>query len=850
MKQTDNKPTADMRHKAEVYVAKLAKSKPRPEDVDTILHELLVHQVQLEMQSEELRRVQADLEASRAQYFDLFDLAPVGYVTVDEKGLILQANLTASALLGLPRGKLAGEQLNSVIHGDDRDIYYLMGCRLRETGAPQACELRMLKTGGTDFWARLEASATPAKTGGPVCRISISDISASKRKDEELRRSEENFRTVADFTYDWEYWVGADGTILYMSPSCERVSGYTREEFLSDNRLLAKIVHPEDAKNFHAHLEANFPPDSPGAGQAGSKYCNGIEFRIIKKDGSVVWIEHACQPVFGRDGASLGRRVSNRDVTAHKREEELLRISEARYHELVDSLEAGVVVHAPDTSVLMSNPRALELLGLSEDQMTGRLAMHPEWKFLHEDHTPLLVEDYPVNRAIAEKKAIKDLCLGIVRPVSKDIAWVSVNATTILDPHGDIHEVIISFVEVTKRKQAEEDLRRQIEIAEKLAVKAEAAARAKSDFIAVMSQELRGPLNVILGFAALLSDRLTDAEQKEFVGRISHGGNDLLAIVEAILDFSRLESGDLELDSAPFVLAETLESACFFIRESAEQKGLEFRCETAPGVPRFVVGDASRVHKILAVLLDNAVKFTAEGAVTLRVAPGVEGGRPFLDFIVEDTGPGIPPETIGLLFKPFTQADSTITRPYKGIGLGLAISRRLAEAMGGSLAVASAVGKGSTFTFRLPLDVSATLPAGVPADAAQPAAPAPAPVLVVENDAANSLLARKLLAALGYQAEFAANGREALEAFVPGKFVAILMDVMMPVMDGLEAARKIREVEASAGVRVPIIAATAAVMPGDREKCLDAGMDEFLAKPFTKEAFAAVLAGVTKGARG
>lgn len=713
MKQEDNALAAKMRRKAEVYVSKLAKSKPQPEDMDTILHELLVQQVQLEMQSEE------------------------------------------------------------------------------------------------------------------------------------LRRSEENFRTVADFTYDWEYWVGADGTILYMSPSCERVSGYTREEFLSDNRLLAKIVHPEDAKNFHAHLEANFPPDSPGAGQAGSKDCNGIEFRIIKKDGSVVWIDHACQPVFGRDGASLGRRVSNRDITAHKQEEELLRISEMRYHKLVDNLEAGVVVHAPDTSVVMSNARALELLGLSEDQMSGRLAMHPEWKFLHEDHTPLLLEEYPVNRAIAEKKAIKDLCLGIVRPVSKDIAWVSVNAATILDQHGDIHEIIISFVEVTKRKQAEEDLRRQMDVAEILAVKAETAARAKSDFIAVMSQELRGPLNVILGFAALLSDRLTDAEQKEYVGSISRGGNDLLAIVEAILDFSRLESGDLELDSAPFVLAETLESACFFVREFAEQKGLEFRCETAPGVPRFVVGDASCVHKILAALLDNAVKFTADGAVTLRVVPGVEGGQPFLDFIVEDTGPGIPPETIGRLFKPFTQADSTITRPFTGIGLGLAISQRLAEAMGGSLAVASTVGKGSVFTFRLPLDVGATLP-GSPPPAEEPPEPVAAPVLVVENDAANSLLARKLLASLGYQAEFAANGREALEAFVPGKFVAILMDVMMPVMDGLEAARKIREVEASAGVRVPIIAATAAVMPGDREKCLDAGMDEFLAKPFTKEAFAAVLAGVTK----
>jgi two-component system, sensor histidine kinase len=262
------------------------------------------------------------------------------------------------------------------------------------------------------------------------------------------------------------------------------------------------------------------------------------------------------------------------------------------------------------------------------------------------------------------------------------------------------------------------------------------------------------------------------------------------------------------------------------------------------------------------------VKFTSSGSVILRVAVAAEGDRPCLDFHVADTGIGMSSETVGILFEPFIQADMTMHRTFGGTGLGLAISKRLSEAMGGTLTVESAPGRGTTFTFRLPLKSPSggtSIPDGGMAAAPSHLSergenksalteqrpttqtggtPAGGPlVLVVEDDPDNSHLAGKMLEALGCRAEFAFNGQEAVEAFRPGKFHAILMDMQMPVLNGLAAAEKIRAIEAEAGSHVPIIALTANVMPGDKDRCLAAGMDDFLPKPFSKAALAARLDG-------
>jgi len=406
--------------------------------------------------------------------------------------------------------------------------------------------------------------------------------------------------------------------------------------------------------------------------------------------------------------------------------------------------------------------------------------------------------------------------------------------------HSD--RLLVAFHhDITKRKSMEAQLLDARN-------RAEAGNRAKSEFLAVMSHELRTPLNGVLGFIEILADTHLDREQREHLKTIEASGRHLLSIVNDILDFFSIEKGSLRIEAAMISTPALIETCCEITRQSTADKGLAFRCEIAPGVPETIVGDARRIRQILLNLLGNAAKFTVRGSVNLHIAPTLDGTRELLKFSVEDTGPGIAPDTLPNLFKPFTQAETSLHRSFEGTGLGLAISLRLAEGMGGTIEVDSTPGKGSTFAFLLPLDVVAS-PA---AAGSAPAASLPLPaipsgqnlVLVVEDDRVNAMLAENILKKIGMQVEFAANGRKAVEAFSPGKYFAIFMDMQMPVMDGLEAAAKIRGIESATDRRVPIIALTANVMPGDRDRCLAAGMDDFLTKPFNRDQIAAIIAAI------
>ena len=288
--------------------------------------------------------------------------------------------------------------------------------------------------------------------------------------------------------------------------------------------------------------------------------------------------------------------------------------------------------------------------------------------------------------------------------------WIESCFSNLFDVLG-VEAVVINFKIIDERKRSEAALaeaNRKLTVllhrAEDLTVKAEAATRAKSEFLSVVSHELRTPLNAVLGFAEILSETPLDKDQKSFADTILDRGAHLLELVDDILDFSSIENGNIGAETGWIGIADLVESACLTARKSTTQRGLEFRIEIAPGVPEQINGDARRICKILVNLLGNAVKFTAKGEVVLRVTPSTDSGGQALDFSVEDTGPGIPPGAIEELFQPFTQADSTLSRPFGGIGLGLAISKRLAEAMGGTLTLLSKPGQGSTFTFRLPLE--------------------------------------------------------------------------------------------------------------------------------------------------
>ncbi len=745
----------------------------------------------------------------------IIESIPGAFFLLDENARFVRWNAyERDEIIGKPEALVASTNAIDTIHIDDRPSILEKMTNILKNGAAETAEVRILMRGGPEIrWFVLTGRQMIIDGKSFLLGIGI-DITERKRAELALNENRDMIvkltTQVPGVVYQYRLFPDGSSAFPFASPGMLDIYEVSPEEVREDATPVFGRLHPLDADRIVASIQESSRTLKPF-------HC---EFRVVLPRQGLRWRLSDAIPERMEDGGTMWHGIIS-DITERKQaEEELQNLRTA-----VEQSATTIVITDPQGTIEYVNPIFEQSTGYSAAEALG---LNPRVLNSGEQGA-----DFYKNlwATISSGKIWR----GQFHNRRKDgsLYWESATISPVFNENGEIIHFIAVKEDISEVKSLEADLIKALR-------RAESANRAKSEFLAVMSHELRTPLNGVLGFADLLAHTPLDEEQREYALTITNSGQHLLEVVNDILDFSSIEKGSLKLDFSTVPTFELVETCCQGVRKAAADKGLEFRYEAAADVPARITGDARRIRQLLFNLLGNAVKFTSAGSVILRASMKKNREKDFLNFAIEDTGPGISPETLSCLFKPFTQADSSLRRPFEGTGLGLAISQRLVEAMGGTLTVDSTPGIGSTFTLRIPLEPemptlqSPVLPTAPPATLSSGGL-----VLVVDDDRINCILARRFLENIGLRAEFAVNGQAALDAFVPGKYCAILMDMQMPVMNGLEATAKIREIEAATESHVPIIALTANVMPGDRDRCMAAGMDDFLTKPFNRDDLAA-----------
>ncbi len=730
-------------------------------------------------------------------------------------------------VIGLPLEAMPADATgwHALIHPEDLPKYEL-ALRIALAGDQRlSIEYRVRHTGGSYIWLLDRATLSDTEDGGSAFIGALVDVTTRKNADEALRSFIEQTPTA--------HLVFAGDDTVDANPAAVRLFGAD-----GLGQLLTTPIW---------QLWPRRQPDGTLSAEAWSRHVlvaieehvHHFEWQFVSLDGRSLFVD-----VFLNDATFSDRQVllmACYDLTEARRTQSQLIESEYRFRDVSEAVGEFIWETDAEGRYVYASARVREVIGYEPHEVIGRLPT--EW--VPKEDIPRVVER---TQAIAASGSGFRNFEHRLRRSDGKVVWISASGVPRYDEAGNIIGYRGATLDVTQRRTYEEELLLQKEAAE-------SADRAKSNFLAMMSHEIRTPLNSVIGFADLVLETELDPLQADYLDTIRRSGDALLLLLNDILDFSKIESGRMEIDLRPTVLSQCIAEVLDLYRVAANAKEIDLLTNVSPEIPARLLTDSARLRQILLNLVGNAVKFTASGRIIVGafLHPGPEPRRaPVIRVTVSDSGIGIKPDQIERLFKPFSQADSSTTRRFGGTGLGLVISKRLAELLGGDLGILETSPDGSVFC----LDLPATIPSDhdlangshepdvelVSKDPPELPEGAHIRVLVVDDNPLNRRLTTQMLKQLGAQSATASNASDCFEILESEEFDVVLMDVQMPGMDGLEATRIIREREERIGLRrVQIVALTAGAMVGDREACLDAGMDEYLSKPIRRSALASVL---------